>query len=430
MTEQLLQFIWQFQYFNNLDIFTTEGQKITINSPGQLNRNQGADFDQARITIGDTNWAGKVELHIYASDWLKHKHDTDPNFARIILHVVWKFDKPITDALGHAIPTLELCPLVSKIMLQQYNQWMTTDKQIPCGEGIASVSPLVWQNWLQRLLVERLTKKHDTILQQLAQTNNHWEEVCWRLICKYFGGNVNSTSFAQLAESLPMSILAKHKNQIHQLEALLLGQAGLLHKNLVEQYPQMLYKEYQFLQKKYSLRVINLPPSFLRMRPVNFPTIRLAQLAMLIHQNTHLFAEIKNANQPKDFAEKFMVTANDYWHYHFSFDELTAHQPKQLGHQMFDTILINAIVPVLFSYGIHIGNDALKEKALAWLEQTKPEKNSKINPIIKLGVAPLNAFESQAMLQLKTNWCDAKACLQCAVGNAILKKAKALNNFD
>jgi hypothetical protein len=422
MTERLLQYIWQFQYFNHRALATTDGQLLTIASAGQLNTNQGADFEQARITIGGTAWAGKIELHVFSSDWLKHKHHTDANYQNVILHVVWIHDRDIADALGNPLPTLELQSRVAKPMLLQYEQWMNTDKQIPCGIGITKVPELSWQSWLQRLLVERLMQKQAVINQHLAQTQNHWEEVFWRMLCRYFGGNVNRTSFDQIATSLPIEILAKHKTQIHQLEALLLGQAGLLHKNLDEQYPQMLYREYQFLQKKYGLRVINLPPSFLRMRPINFPTVRLAQLATLIHQSSHLFAAIVAAETVKDITALLNVTANDYWHYHFRFDELSPYQPKTLGSAMHQTIIINAITPTLFAYGLYTGNSALKEKALQWLEALPAEKNSLIAPLAALGVTAAHAFDSQALLQLKTQWCDAKACLQCAVGNHLLKQ--------
>ncbi|TAD86279.1 MAG: DUF2851 family protein [Bacteroidetes bacterium] len=423
MTERLLQYLWQFQYFNRQALTTTDGQPLAVLAPGLLNTNQGTDFNQCRITIGNTTWAGNIELHIFSSDWLKHGHQHDGNYQNVILHVVWEHDRAIPDALGNALPTLELKHRVAKSMLMQYEQWMNTHKQIPCGQGITQVPELSWKNWLQRLTIERLMHKHQGIAQHLAQTQNHWEEVFWRILCRYFGGNVNRTSFEQIAMGLPIELLAKHKHQIHQLEALLLGQAGLLHKHFEEQYPRMLYREYQYLQKKYGLRVVNLPPSFLRMRPINFPTVRLAQLAQLIHQSSHLFATIKAANTPKDIEPLLKPTANDYWHYHYRFDEPTAFLPKQLGTDMYHIITINAIVPTLFAYGLHTDNSALKDKALAWLEILPAEKNSKIAPLTQLGVVPKSAFESQALLQLKTNWCDAKACLNCSVGHYLLRQA-------
>lgn len=423
MTERLLQFIWQFQYFNKQSLTTTQGEPLQIASAGIINSNQGPDFHQARITIGNTAWAGTVELHIRSSDWLRHKHQTDGRYDKVILHVVWQHDMEINDQAANVIPCLELQPRISKMLLDKYDQWMMAPAQIPCGQSISQVPDITFQVWKERLAIERLMGKYETIQQHLTQTGNHWEEVFWRMLCRYFGGNINGVSFEQLAVSLPIQILAKHKNQIHQLEALLLGQAGLLHKNFDEDYPQLLYREYQFLQQKYKLRVINLPPSFLRMRPVNFPTIRLAQLAMLVHRSQHLFSRIKESENPLEIKPLFDITANDYWHYHYRFDEATEYLPKRIGAQLFDTLLINTFVPVLFAYGVYANEPATKEKALQWLRDTHTEKNSVIEPFSTLGLKPVSAFDSQALLQLKKQYCDAKRCLECAVGNAVLKRS-------
>ena len=423
MTEKLLQFIWQFQYFNRDSLVTTEGETLQIVHAGQLNKNQGPDFEQARIITNNTAWAGNIELHIRASDWRRHNHQEDERYNKVILHVVWQNDVPVLDTAGNAYPTLELHSRVSNLLLESYDRWMQADQQIPCGSNIQTVPAITWQTWKQRLLIERLMDKCKTVQQHLQQTNNHWEEVFWRMLCRYFGGNINGVSFEQLAVSLPVQILAKHKNQIHQLEALLLGQAGLLHKNFEEDYPGMLYNEYQFLQKKYQLRVINLPPSFLRMRPVNFPSIRLAQLAMLVQTSHHLFSTIREAKTLNEIRPLLEVTANDYWHYHYRFDEVSDFMPKKLGSQMFDTLVINAVVPVLFAYGIYANDNTIKEKALNWLEEIRAEKNNLISPFTALSIKANNAFDSQALLQLKKEYCDAKRCLECAVGNAILKRS-------
>lgn len=423
MTEKLLQFIWQFQYFNRQSLCTMQAEALQILSPGQLNTQQGPDFDQARIIIGRTTWAGQIELHMRSSDWLRHGHQNDERYKKVILHVVWHHDTDIAQPNGEPIPTLELQPRVASLLLNTYDQWMQTPQAIACAGSFNTVPSLTWQSWKERLLIERLIKKYQLIQHHLLQTHHHWEEVCWRMVCRYFGGNTNAVSFEQVAVSLSIEILARHKNQIHQLEALLLGQAGLLHKNLKDEYAQLLYREYQFLQQKYGLRVVNLPPSFLRMRPVNFPTIRLAQLAMLIYQSQHLFSKIKEAEQIEQVRQMFNVTANDYWHYHYRFDEATPFHPKTFGDQMFDTLLINAIVPVLFSYGKYTNETAIQDKALRWLEQIQAEKNSVIQPFLQLGLQPENAYDSQAMLQLKKEYCDAKRCLECGIGNAILRKA-------
>jgi hypothetical protein len=418
MNERLLHFIWQFRYYSSAQLQTTTGEPVEILSAGEPHHNQGPDFLDARIKIGDTTWAGTVELHVKSSDWEKHAHSEDPNFARIILHVVWEHDTP---NLPGNHPVLELQHRVSKLMLDQYQQWISSKRSLPCAGQLKTVPGIVLTAWFDRMLTERLQSKTDRIAFHLQQTNNHWEEVCWRMVCRYFGTNINADSFEQIAVSVPLTVLAKHKNQIHQLEALLLGQAAIVHKNLPDDYGQMLYKEYQFLQKKYGLRVVNKPPLFLRLRPVNFPSIRLAQLAMLIHKRVHLFSRLLEATALKDVYELFDVTANDYWNYHFKPGVPADFLEKHIGKQTVDILIINAIAPLLFAYGKGHGEERQVDKAMNWLQQIAAEKNH-ITQVFKLaGVAPKSAAQSQAMLHLKEEYCNALRCLECAVGNAILK---------
>nr|MCU0389268.1 DUF2851 family protein [Chitinophagaceae bacterium] len=256
----------------------------------------------------------------------------------------------------------------------------------------------------------------------IEQTENHWEEVCWRLVSSYFGGPVNKVSFSQIAESLPLRIIGKHKNVLVQIEALLLGQSGLLHKDFKDEYPKMLFREYQFLQKKYGLQVINKPPLFLRMRPTDFPTIRLAQLSALLHQSSHLFSKLLEAKDLKDAKKLFDVQANDYWNDHYKPDIPSESSPKRTGQALIDRIIINAVIPVLFSYGHRQMNDEVRDKALQWLEQMPAESNRIIRIFSDLGKKPANASETQALLTLKQDYCDAKRCLSCAVGNHLLRQ--------
>ena len=344
MTEKLLQFIWQFQYFNKSELETIDEEKVQIQFAGQLNSNQGPDFSDAKIVIGKTIWAGTVELHIKTSDWNKHNHQTDKNYKNVILHVVWEDDggrnsirnsvsekrteQSSVDQTGSLnsvqarteqnsvehIPVLELKGRVSKILLQRYEELMNSNSFIPCENSISTVKEITWKSWKDRLLVERLVRKSQTVEIFLNQNNFHWEETFWWLLAKNFGIKVNADAFEAIARSISINILAKHKTQIHQLEALLLGQAGLLDEKFTDDYPLMLQKEYKFYKNKYSIKPINLPVFFLRMRPGNFPTIRLAQLAMLVHNSAHLFSKIKEADAVKDVKAWLDVTANDYWH--------------------------------------------------------------------------------------------------------------------
>jgi len=415
-TERLLQFIWQLQYFNKGELQTTAGEEIQIIFPGTHNTNQGPDFTDAKIIIGKTTWAGSVELHLLSSDWNRHKHQHDKNYNNVILHVVWEDDFP-----DYNIPVLSLKNRVSKILLQRYEELMNTKGFIPCEKTISSVKPIVLQSWKERLLAERLIRKSAIVKDFLDQNNQHWEETFWWLLARNFGIKINADAFESMARSLPVNILARHKNQIHQLEALLMGQANLLNKKLTEDYPVMLKKEYEFYKSKYKLHQNTYAPFFLRMRPGNFPTIRLAQLAILIHQSAHLFSKIKEADSLKDVKKWMDVTANDYWHYHYRFDEPSSFKKKNLGGAMVDNILINTVCTVLFAYGHFHNEQKYKDKALKWLEEITAESNSITKGFQQSGLQNKNAHDSQALIELKNEYCAKKKCLDCAIGNALLK---------
>lgn len=417
MTERLLQFIWRFQYFDQHELTTSDGEMLKIIHPGIFNTNQGPDFLDAKIKQGKTTWAGNIELHVKTSDWKLHKHDGDKNYQNIILHVVWENDADNDSSF----PVLEIQGRVSGMLLKRYDEWMNTSSFIPCEKIIDQVPAITWASWKERLLVERLQQKSQMILDFLRENNNHWEVTFWWLLARNFGATVNSASFEAIARSLPLNILAKHKNQVHQTEALLFGQASLLAGSFSEDYPKLLNKEYAFLQKKYKLVPVKIPLHFLRMRPSNFPTIRLAQLAMLIHHSLHLFSKIKEAVTLKQIRSLLDVTANDYWHYHYLFDEPGAFKEKHLGTQMINNILINTIVPILFSYGHFHKEEVYKERVMTWLEQMDKEKNVITNGFTALGIPNKNAFDSQALIQLKKLYCNNKRCLDCAVGNKLLK---------
>lgn len=423
MTERLLQYIWQFQYYNNGHLQTTEGEPLQILQSGTYNTNQGPDFLNAKIRSGETTWAGNIEMHINASDWEIHEHSQDKNYSNIILHVVWKNDAVI----ALPFPTLELQERVSSILLKKYEELMQSTLFIPCQQHIRKVSTLTFIAWKERLLVERLQQRALHVQSLLAKNNQHWEESFWWMLAKNFGAKINADAFEKIAQTIPVTILAKHKNQVQQLEALLMGQAAMLDKNFKEDYPAMLRREYIFLQKKYSLQKAHAPLYFLRMRPANFPTIRLAQLAALIQQSQHLFSIIKEAIHLDDIKKLLSVTANDYWHYHYRFEEETSFKKKILGQQMIQNILINTVVPVIYAYGYLNNNEAYKNKALLWMEQITAEKNSITKGFQSLGVENKSAFDSQALIQLKNHYCNYKQCLQCAVGNQILKGGVEVN---
>lgn len=418
MNERLLQFIWQFRYFNRHLLTLTNGENFHIIYPGVYNTNQGPDFLNAKIRIGKTIWAGHVELHIKTSDWYKHAHQHDRNYDNVILHVVWQ-----DDMAGKAgrVPVFELCDLVPKLLLEQYEEWMYSQSYIPCGKQAAKVDEIIWISWKERLMIERLQRKSSIIFSYLLENRHHWDETCWWLLARNFGSVINSDAFESIARSLPITLLAKHKNQLHHLEALLMGQAGLLNEKFVSHYPIMLQKEYLFLKKKYGLQPICEPVHFLRMRPSAFPTVRLAQLAMVVHKSAHLFSILKETVSLSVAKQMFTVTANDFWHYHYNFTESAVYKPKNLGDQMIDNIIINTVVPLLFAYGRLHKEDEYSERALQWLREIASEKNTITFGFSQLSISNKNAFDSQALKELKTNYCDQRRCLDCAVGNALLK---------
>jgi len=416
MNERLLQYIWQFQYFNKSELTTTHGEPVQVLYAGTYNTNQGPDFSNAKIKISNTVWAGQVEVHIQASDWNKHNHDASKDYKNVILHVVWD-----NDIAENNFPVLELKDKISKLLLSRYEEWMNVAAFIPCSNSIRSIKDITWKIWKERLLAERLLRKSELIRLSLQQNNYHWEETFWWFLARNFGMKVNADAFEAIAKSIPVTIIAKHKNQIHQLEAILFGQAGLLEEKFSEEYPKLLQREYVFLKTKYALKPIAISLQFLRMRPANFPSVRLAQLAILLHESVHLFSKIKEAASVKDIRQWFSLPANDYWHYHYRFEEPTDYKPKKVGEAMIDNIIINTIVPFLFAWGSYHTDNTYKEKALQWLEETSAERNTITNGFALLHIENKNAYDSQSLIELKNEYCNRKRCLECSVGNALLK---------
>ena len=417
-TEKLLQYIWQFQYFNKSELKTTTGDDIEIISAGAINKHQGPDFTNAKIRINNAVVAGSIEIHLKTSLWKKHKHHIDPNYKNVVLHVVFENDLEITDQL----PLLELNTRIPKLLLSNYQHLMSNDSFIPCAGSISTVKEITWHAWKERLLAERLIRKSKAVFSHLQKNNSHWEETFWWLLARNFGIKINADAFEQMAQSIPLNILAKHKYQIHQLEALLFGQVGLLNDSFKESYPQLLQKEYKFLRSKYNLVPNHTPVHFLRMRPLNFPTIRLAQLAMLVQNSNHLLTKILEADTVTEISKWLSVTPNDYWHYHYQFDVLSEFKQKKLGSNMIENILINTVVPVVFAYGHHHNDDKFKTRALGWLEQLKAEQNTITDGFSQLSIKSKSAYDSQAIIELKNEYCNHKRCLECSVGNYIFKQ--------
>jgi hypothetical protein len=294
-------------------------------------------------------------------------------------------------------------------------------QEVACFSQLKAVTSLEWVSWTERLAIERLSRKAFYVLELLEAAGGHWEEVCWCLLARSFGMKVNASLFEQVAQTLPVTLLTRHRSSPPQLEALLMGQANLLNDRFSDKYPQMLQKEYRFLKHKYNLPCLKTQPCFLRMRPAAFPTLRMAQLAAVLSKTTQLFSVIKETETPEQATQFLNVTANDYWHYHYRPDEATIFRPKKPGHAVIVNVLINALIPLLFAYGHYKKEDAMKEKAITWLASLPKEVNNITRLWAGAGVNIHNATDSQALIELTNNYCRQKKCLSCAIGNKILR---------
>ncbi len=422
MKEDLLHYVWRLQRFDTAELQTTEGQPIRIQMIGEHNHHSGPDFTNARIEIGKTLWAGNVEMHLKASDWSSHQHQSDPAYDNVILHVVLDEDEKINRQNGSRIPCLELKKRISSKISKIYQKFLHNEYWISCQHHFYEVGHMTKVLWLDRLLVERLECKTIVIEKLLKEKTNNWESTFYQILAKNFGVKVNAEPFERLARTLPLSILGKHKNDLFQIEALLFGQSGLLNDDFEDEYPNRLKKEYQFLQKKYQLTPIEKTNwRFLRMRPANFPTIRIAQFAQLIFQSTHLFSKVLAAKNVKEIQNMFELKLSNYWQTHYVFDKESVKRNKSLGRNAIHLFIINTITPFLFLYGKWKDEEDYKDRAFQLLEEVPAEKNSIISKWEELGMLPKSAYETQALLQLKNEYCSKKRCLECSIGCGILK---------
>lgn len=419
MTEAFLHHVWKYRLLNFNELKTIDDLSVTVISPGIHNFNSGPDFSNARIKIGETTWAGNVEIHLKTSDWLKHRHQNDKAYDNVILHVVHQHDKEINSS----VPVLELKQKIDPALWIKFEKMVSAYQFIPCEKHIKEIDKFIIDNWLERLIIERLEEKSDAILKSLELNKNNWEETFYHLIARNFGFKINSVPFELLAKSLPLHILAKHKNSLMQIEALLFGQAGLLADIFEDEYPNKLKKEYQYLRKKFNLKPVEeYLWKFMRLRPVNFPTIRIAQFAQLIFKSTNLFSKIREAENSKVILNYFDLQASDYWNDHFMFDKHSKGKPKTFGASSMYNVIINTVVPMLFVYGRYHNDAKMSQKALQLLEAVPAEDNSIINGWYEIGIESKSAYQTQALIQLKNIYCVQKKCLNCAIGAKIISR--------
>ena len=423
MKEEFLHYVWKFQNWTDVTLQTTNAKQIQVMHAGSINTDAGPDFFNAQLVIGEPRWAGNIEIHISSSDWYAHKHHQDKRYNAVILHVVWEHDVEVFREDETPIPVLELKEYVAKELLATYNQ--LKDKPaawIACQDQLASVSKFTADSWLERVYFERLERKAKELIKDAEQNKYHWEAILFSKLARNFGLKVNGEAFYQMAMSLPFDVVQKCQSNPQQLEALFMGQSGLLEGEVVDEYHQELQNEYQFLRNKFSLHPIESPPKFFRLRPYNFPTIRLSQLASLYHFNTALFSEWIRGMEVAEFYTKYRVKANEYWDSHYNFGVTSGVQAKRLSKTFIDLLLINTLVPIRFVYSKYIGEESA-EDIIALIEQLPAENNSIITSYKKYGLKAENALQSQALLQLYANYCTPKRCLSCGIGNAILKKS-------
>lgn len=419
MREELLHFIWRFRHFNQQALCTESGESVQVLSPGAYHADQGPDFKNARIRLGESVYEGSVEIHVRTSDWVRHAHDRDRHYAQTILHVVWCNDWT-APAPPANIPILVLQDRVPKVLLTRYERWMRNQDFIPCERQLPAVGENVWPAWLETLTLERLQRRALSIGHALEASAGHWEAVTWIWMARSMGLPVNGQVFEAIARSLQVERLVRLRGEPLRIEALLLGQAGLLDGAFSDDYPLALQREYRFWRNKWKLRPVTAPLAFLRMRPAGFPTIRLVQLAQLLTVAGGWFARIREAAEPREIQRLLTVTAGGYWETHYLFDKGAPAKPKALGSSMQLGLFVNAFIPLLFAYGWWRKEPAVQEKARNWLRALDTEKNSILTRWKRLGVTSHDAGEGQALLELKKEYCAERRCLDCAIGNRTL----------
>jgi len=424
LPEDLLHFIWKYRLYQTQKPVTVSGKPLAILYTGMHNNHAGPDFRSAKIRIGTTEWAGNVEIHWRSSDWNTHRHDHDLAYNNVILHVVYEHDKDVRRIDGTTPEVLELKPLISEFMLQRYQQMMNGMSWIPCERHIDVISPLTISQWLSRLLIERFEHRVNDVLDLLEQQQGNWDETCYLWMARCFGFSINAPAFEQLARSVPQAILTKYQQRSLALEAIFFGQAGMLEgTGPVDEYTAALRNEYAYRQK---LHVLSPPPGlpwrFMRTRPGNFPSMRIAQFVAFYARSPYSFATIRDAPTSVELKAMFQqLPVHEYWRRHYRIGKRSATHSNQLGERSIQTLLINAVAVILFAFGKYINEETYIYRAVSLLETLKPEDNAIIRRFSTFGIHARQAAESQALLQMKAFYCDRKKCLDCSIGLAVIK---------
>jgi hypothetical protein len=424
MKEDFLQFIWLNQYFYKDNLRTTTGEELSIFNQGTKNSNSGPDFNGSRIRINDITWVGNTEIHRQSSDWNTHKHGQDKAYDNVILHVVWEDDKPVKRTDLTSIPTLELKNRIDPSVISRYNTLIRNETKILCASSFHTVSTLSKNSMLDRAVLNRLENKANVVREMLYSCANNWEQVAYSMLASNFGFKLNHFPFLRLSQSLPLKLLIKHSDHLFKMEALLFGVAGFFHYPYNDKYPNELRKEYAFLSHKYNLHRNELSIAewkFSKVRPANFPTLRLAQFAAFIRHDPKLFSLFLHTSDIGNLLKE-QYKVSDYWQEHYSFDKHAPVHSTNLGKESIYNIAINTIVPLLVAYSKEKDEPEYMEKAISLLESIPAERNRITREWLNLDHPMQNAFDTQGAIELYNNYCTKRACLNCIIGKEIINK--------
>lgn len=420
MKEEFLHYIWQYKKFAFTNLRITSGQQLTIIHCGYYTQQAGPDFFNAHLIIDEQRWAGNIEIHLKSSDWYAHHHETDAAYDNVILHVVWEHDTEVFRKNNAVIPVLELKQYVAAEVLNQYNQLFVRKIWINCENQLKLIDNFTLSNWVERLFFERLEKKANDVEAFLFKNAFDWEAAFYQLLARSFGLNTNGEAFLKMAESIPFSVIKKERYEVESIEALFFGSAGLLEDKNEDVYYVDLKQRWDYLKHKYQLEKKYFQPvQFFKHRPDNFPTIRLAQLAQLVFLRHHIFQNVINTKSVQEIYPMFNGAVSDYWKTHYLFDRQHKKRNKVLSKKFIDLVILNCILPVKFAYDYANGN-VKPEELIAWASALAPEKNTIIEKFNQIGLKSNNSYQSQAILQLKKEYCNTNKCLHCAIGQKLI----------
>lgn len=417
MKEDFLQFAWKFRLFTSPNLETTDGEEITVLKPGLHNTNAGPDFLEARVKIGDRLWNGHVEIHVNASDWISHKHSSDPAYDNVILHAVFNPDLTISLGQNGDLPVLDLSRFIDLSYREKYADLVQSLNEVPCANHLSRVRSITKEAWLERLSFERLQRKTEEIYSLLKINSGDWRETFYQLLARNFGFKVNAHGMTFLAEALPFAIAENHIESRFQLEALFFGQSGLMHKDFTDPLASELWGEYEYLAKKFRLSPVNRAVwKRLRLMPANFPELRISQFVHFLHLYQDFFSALLEVDSLGQVIQMLSVEGTEYWKTHSSFEKQCKSRSVKLGKQSVENIVINSVAPLLFAYGKHKVKQRLVDIALHLMEEVKPENNKIVRSWVANGLVVKSARDSQAAIELFNEYCTHKKCLNCMIG--------------